>query len=134
SCRTLRLTSRASGRPQRSTDQVRNAELIIRQALFEGRVLDGRDREFKDYVSEKLLPLWNRFPGVREVRVLYALERDEGAPAYAMVLSMKFDSKDALEKALESPVRYESREVTKGLLAMFEGRIHHHVFDLAHGD
>ena len=107
--------------------------MIIRQALFEGSIQDGREDEFKAYVAEKLFPLWQKFPGVREVRLLHGVDRDEGAPHYAMVLSMKFDSQDALAKALESPVRYESRDVTKGLMAMFEGQIHHHVFDVAHG-
>jgi uncharacterized protein (TIGR02118 family) len=107
--------------------------LIIRQALFEGNIHSGREEEFRAYVAEKLFPLWQKFPGVRDVKVLHGVARDEGAPNYAMILSMKFDSEDALAKALESPVRYESREVTKGLTAMFEGRIHHHVFDIAHG-
>jgi hypothetical protein len=107
--------------------------VIIRQALFEGAIHDGREEAFKTYVAEKLLPLWLQFTDVREVRVLYGIGRDEGAPTYAMVLSMKFDSEDALAKALESPARYESREVTKGLLTMFDGKIHHHVFDVAHG-
>ena len=30
---------------------------------------------------------------------------------------------------LESPVRYESREMTKGLLEIFDDRIHHQFFD-----
>ena len=77
------------------------------------------------------MPMWLQFPGVREVRVLYNIERDEGAPAYTMALSTMYDSREALAAALESPVRYESREATKGLLAMFDGHIHHHVFDLA---
>jgi uncharacterized protein (TIGR02118 family) len=106
--------------------------LIIRQALFEGSIKNGREGEFKAYVAEQLLPLWQKFPGVREVRVLHSIGRDDGAPTYAMVLSMKFDSQQALAEALESPVRYESREVTNGLMAMFDGRIHHHVFELAH--
>ena len=38
-----------------------------------------------------------------------------------------------LQAALDSPVRHDSREVTKGLLAMFDGRVRHHVFDLVHG-
>jgi hypothetical protein len=42
-----------------------------------------------------------------------------------------YESREALAAALESPVRYESRDMTKGLLDMFDGRIHHHVFDLA---
>ena len=44
-----------------------------------------------------------------------------------------FDDAEALQAALDSPVRHDSREVTKGLLAMFDGRVRHHVFDLAHG-
>jgi hypothetical protein len=104
--------------------------MIIRQALFEGTIHVGREEAFKAYVSEKLLPMWLAFPGVREVRVLYSIERDDGAPSYPMVLSTMYDSREALAAALMSPVRYESREMTKGLLNMFDGRIHHHVFDL----
>jgi hypothetical protein len=48
-----------------------------------------------------------------------------------MVLWTVYDGRQALAEALESPIRYESREATKGLLAMFDGHIHHHVFDLA---
>jgi hypothetical protein len=48
-----------------------------------------------------------------------------------MVLSTMYDNREALAAALDSPVRYESRDMTKGLLAMFDGHIHHHVLDLA---
>nr|CAD6423866.1 ethyl tert-butyl ether degradation EthD [Rhizobium sp. Q54] len=105
--------------------------MIIRQALFEGRIHEGKEAAFKAYVADKLMPMWLEFPGVREVRVLYAVERDEGAPAYPMVLSTMYDSRDALAEALDSPARYASREMTKGLLAMFDGIIHHHVFELS---
>jgi len=104
--------------------------MIIRQALFEGTIHAGQEEAFKLYVAEKLMPMWRAFPGVKEVRVLYAVERDEGAPSYPMVLSTMYESRETLAAALESPVRYESREVTKGLLEMFEGRIHHHIFEL----
>jgi len=106
--------------------------MIIRQAFFEGSIHAGRDKDFKSYVAEKLVPMWLAFPGVREVRVLYNMERDEGAPYYPMVLSTMYESRDALAAALASQVRHESREMTKGLLEMFTGHVHHHVFDLAH--
>lgn len=105
--------------------------MIVRQAFFEGSIRPGQETAFKAYVAEKLLPMWLRFPGVREVRVLYNVERDQGAPCYPMVLSTMYDSREALAAALDSPVRYESREATKGLFDMFEGHIHHHVFELA---
>lgn len=105
--------------------------MIIRQALFEGRIHEGKEAAFKAYVADKLMPMWLEFPGVREVRVLYAIDRDEGAPAYPMVLSTMYDSTEALVEALESPIRYASRDMTKGLLAMFDGVVHHHVFELS---
>ena len=105
--------------------------MIVRQAFFEGAIHAGRENAFKAYVADILMPMWLDFPGVREVRVLYAVERDDGAPAYPMVLWTVYDSKDALTAALSSLVRYESREATKGLLEMFDGHIHHHVFDVA---
>lgn len=104
--------------------------MIVRQAFFEGAIHAGREDAFKAYVADILMPMWLEFPGIREVRVLYAVERDEGAPAYPMVLWTKYYSREALAKALASRVRYESREATKGLLEMFDGHIHHHVFDL----
>ena len=104
--------------------------MIVRQAFFEGAIHAGREDAFKAYVADILMPMWLEFPGIREVRVLYAVERDEGAPAYPMVLWTKYDSREALAKALASRVRYESREATKGLLEMFDGHIHHHVFGL----
>ena len=104
--------------------------MIIRQAFFEGCVQEGKESAFREYVADKLMPMWLKFPGVREVRVLYAVERDEGAPAFPMVLSTMYDSREALAEALASPVRYASRDMTKELLAMFDGVIHHHVFEL----
>lgn len=44
------------------------------------------------------------------------------------------EERAALDAALDAPIRYESREVTKGLLALFDGQVRHHVFDLAHDE
>jgi hypothetical protein len=103
--------------------------MIVRLALFEGRIHDGCDRDFRQFVSEKLLPLWRRFPGVQDVRVLHELERDDDAAPVPLALSMAFADRQALARALDSDVRRTSREVTQVLLAMFEGRVRHHIYD-----
>jgi hypothetical protein len=103
--------------------------MIIRYALFEGTIHAGKEEAFRAYVKEKLVPLWTQFPGATEVRVLDGTDRDEGAPVYAMALAIRYPDMKTCSAALESPVRFESREVTKGLLEMFTGRVHHHVFD-----
>ena len=63
--------------------------MILRQALFEGTIKAGQEEAFKAYVAEKLMPMWLAFPGIKEVRVLYNIERDEGAPSLPMVVRLQ---------------------------------------------
>ncbi len=102
--------------------------MIIRYALFEGEIHAGKEEEFRAFVKTRLVPLWTQFPGAQEVRVLDGLERDEGAPVYAMALAIRYPDMAAVNVALNSPFRAESREVTGDLLKMFTGKVHHHVF------
>ncbi len=102
--------------------------MIVRYALFEGTIHEGREAEFRRFVRDRLVPLWTKFPGATEVRVMDGLERDDGAPVYAMALSISYTDMAAVGEALKAPVRFESREVTGELLKMFTGKVHHHIF------
>jgi hypothetical protein len=103
--------------------------MIIRYALFEGTIHQGREAEFRAFVKERLVPLWAQFPGAEEVRVLDGTDRDEGAPVYAMALAIRYPDMETCNKALASSVRVQSREVTGELLKLFTGKVHHHVFE-----
>jgi hypothetical protein len=104
--------------------------MIVRQALFRGRIHAGREAEFRRFVEERLMPLWRQFPGVRDVRVQLELDRDAGVDPVPLSLSMVFDDRAAVDVALAAPVRFESRGVTGELLTMFDGRVEHHVFEI----
>ncbi len=106
--------------------------MFIRCAFFEGKVKPGCDDAFALFVKERLVPLWTKFPGAEEVRVLRQHESDTEQPHYAMVLAIKYPSLAAIEEALKSDVRTKSREETADLVKMFEGRIFHTVFETAH--
>ena len=82
-------------------------------------------------MREQLVPLWTQFPGAQEVRVLRQLESDAADPRLEMVLAIRYPSREAIEAALASDVRTQSREVTKGLLEMFDGTVFHTVFEAA---
>lgn len=105
--------------------------MLTRYAFFEGKVKPGCDEAFTTFVEERLVPLWTRFPGAAEVRVLRQLESDVDQPHYAMVLAIKYDSRAAMETALQSDVRAKSREETAELVKMFDGHIFHTVFETA---
>jgi antibiotic biosynthesis monooxygenase (ABM) superfamily enzyme len=115
--------------------RARNPRIIamyIRCAFFEGRVKPGCENAFAAFVKDRLVPLWTKFPGADEVRVLRQKESDTAEPHYAMVLSIRYPSLAAIEEALKSDVRQKSREETAELVKMFEGRIFHTVFEVPH--
>ena len=105
--------------------------MFIRCAFFRGQVRPGQEVAFTRYVREQLVPLWTQFPGAQEVRVLRQLESDTADPRLEMVLAIRYPSREAIDAALASDVRTQSREVTRGLLAMFDGTVFHTVFEAA---
>lgn len=102
--------------------------MFIRCAFFHGRAKPGHEAAFTAYVRQRLVPLWTQFPGAEEVRVLRQLECDVTDPHFEMVLAIRYPSREAIDRALASEVRARSREVTQGLLPLFEGHIFHTVF------
>jgi hypothetical protein len=106
--------------------------MYIRCAFFEGRVKPGCDDAFASFVKNRLVPLWTKFPGATEVRVLRQTDSDTPEPHYAMVLSIKYPSLAAIDEALKSDVRNQSRAETVDLVKLFEGRIFHTVFEVPH--
>lgn len=63
--------------------------MFIRCAFFQGRARPGQEQAFTDPVREQLVPLWTRFPGAEEVRVLRQLECDVADPRFEMVLAIR---------------------------------------------
>jgi hypothetical protein len=102
--------------------------MYIRCAFFRGQVKPGLEAEFNRYIREQLVPLWTRFPGAQEVRVLRQLESDVDDPRLEMVLSVRYPSRESIDLALASEVRLKSREVSKDLIAMFDGTVFHTIF------
>jgi antibiotic biosynthesis monooxygenase (ABM) superfamily enzyme len=102
--------------------------MFIRCAFFKGHVKPGHEAAFNNYIRENLVPLWTRFPGAQEVRVLRQVECDVNDPHLAMVLSVRYPSRESIAIALASEVRMQSKEVSKALIAMFDGEVFHTVF------
>ena len=103
--------------------------MFKRIAFFEGTIAHGRKVDFDAYINDRLVPLWTKFPGATRVEVLREVEAEDGSHRYPLVMQTTYPKRDAIEKALASKARFESREMTKGLLAMFEGRVFHVVYE-----
>ncbi len=102
--------------------------MITRFALFEGTIKPGQVASFREAVLDQLVPLWTQFPGNTEVRVMFSDDRDKGAPEFPLILSISYPDSATMTAALDSPVRFQSKDVTGQITAQFfDGRIHHHV-------
>jgi hypothetical protein len=102
--------------------------MITRFALFDGAVQPGQIEAFRAAVLDELLPLWRQFPGALAVRVSFADARDDGAPEFPLILAVDYPDLAAVDVALASPVRAQSRAATESVLGrFFSGRVHHHV-------
>jgi hypothetical protein len=109
-------------------------QMVIRCAFFEGKIHSGREAEFDTFVQERLVPLWTRFPGALKVRILREIEAEDGSHRFPMILQTTYPSHEAIGIALRSPERFASRDLTKVLLQMFEGRVFHVIYDLNSGN
>ncbi|MBZ4021013.1 hypothetical protein CKO11_00870 [Rhodobacter sp. TJ_12] len=102
--------------------------MITRYALFEGTIKEGQTEAFREAILTEVLPKWRAFPDALAVRICFEESRDDGAPSFPLILAISYPSLEAVDIALASAVRAESKEATESVLARyFDGRIHHHI-------
>ncbi|MBU74587.1 MAG: hypothetical protein CMM73_02620 [Rhodospirillaceae bacterium] len=104
--------------------------MLTRLAIFHGRVRDGQDTAMRRYVEDVLAPLWRQFDGAEEVRVMYGVEQDDGGPEIPLILAITYLDRAAMSRALDSPARYESRDLLPGFFETYlNGSLHHYLMD-----
>ena len=103
--------------------------MLIRCAFFKGTILQEYEESFHTHWQENLVPLWSAFPHLIELRVMREVESDNSENPFPLVMAMKFNSKEDIKEALNSPTRWKSKEVSKKLLGMLNGSVIHTVFD-----
>lgn len=103
--------------------------MLIRYAFFRGRIKPGMETEFAHHVEDKLIPLWTRFPGAKEVRILRQRATDSADLGLPLGIAMCFENEQEIDLALSSPVRLESQVESRKLMEMFDGTVFHAIFD-----
>ncbi len=102
--------------------------MFVRCAFFQGHVKPGLQAAFDAHIAEHLHALWTRFPHVQEARLLREVESDRPDTHFALIIMLRFPSREAIAEALDSDIRYASRDASKPLFDMFDGHVFHTVF------
>jgi len=105
--------------------------VITRYAVFSGELRTGKESQMRAYVNNVLTPLWRQFTGAHEVRVLFQVEQDPEGPTIPLVLAISYANKVAMQRALESPARYKSRDLPPDFYKQYFESINlfHYVMD-----
>jgi hypothetical protein len=103
--------------------------MLTRCGFFQGHVVEGEEAAFDRFIEQRLMPLWRKFPGVTDVRLLRRVEADPNAPTIHMALEFDYPSREALESTLVSAERARAKAETAELMKMFEGQIFHIIFE-----
>ena len=104
--------------------------MYLRAGYFEGTI-ESRDFErFRAHVEREVVPLVLKMPGIRELRVLWGREWQDGAPPYVLAMEHAYDDKAAMEAALASPARDAMRAKLAEVLPLFKGHIRHVNYDV----
>ena len=102
--------------------------MFIRCAFFQGHVKPGLQAQFDAHIAQHLHGLWTRFPHVQDVRLLREVESDRPEQHFALIIMLRFPSREAIADALASDVRHASRAASQPLFDMFDGHVFHTVF------
>lgn len=77
--------------------------MLTRLAIFQGQVREGQAAAMRTYVEEVLAPLWRQFDGAEDVRIMFAVEQDDGGPEIPLILAITYPDRAAMARALDSP-------------------------------
>ncbi len=105
--------------------------MITRYAIFNGTVKTGQEAAMRAWVGEHLTPLWRKFAGAEEVRVLFGIEQDAKGPVIPLVLAITYADHAAMERGLASPARYAARDLLPAFYERFfdEVTLWHYVME-----
>lgn len=103
--------------------------MIVRSAVLEGRVAQGREAAFDAAMAGDVMSAIRRYPGLVDVRLRRPAEKEEGAPPVCMVFDLYFASLDDMKAALASPTRQEVRTIITAAMKDFEGKVYHLVLE-----
>jgi len=99
--------------------------MIIRSAVLEGDVPESDRAHFDREMTATVLPAIRRYPGIRDVKLRWKAEQEDGAPPVYLTFDLVFDSLEAMHAALASEIRQEVRKQLGTIMPLFKGRVYH---------
>ncbi len=99
--------------------------MFVLCAHYLGTVPDENRQAFEKHVEQTHLPLVAKYPGLISLRYLKGVHWNDAEPPYFLTFELGFETREDLDFALHSEIRYAARDDLDNFVPMFDGEIRH---------
>jgi uncharacterized protein (TIGR02118 family) len=104
--------------------------MFVLCAHYLGTVSEENHQAFVKHVENTHMPMVAKYPGLVSLRHLKGVQWNDSEPPYFLTFELGFDSRDDLDKALQSEIRYAARDDLDNFVPMFDGEIRHVLYEV----
>ncbi len=104
--------------------------MFVLCAHYLGSVPDDKRTAFDEHIENIHMPLVAKYPGLVSLRYLKGVRWNDAEPPYLLTFELGFKTRDDLDNALESEVRYTARDDLSNFAPMFHGDIRHVLYEV----
>jgi uncharacterized protein (TIGR02118 family) len=104
--------------------------MFVLCAHYLGSVSDENRQSFETHVKQTHMPMVSKYPGLVSLRYLKGVPWNDAEPPYFLTFELGFESREDLDNALQSEVRYAARDDLGNFVPMFDGEIRHVLYEV----
>ena len=99
--------------------------MMIRTALWIGKAKLGQEGRLKAMLDEELIPAMRKFPGVANIKLMWARDFEDSPPEVFCQVLIEYASPEGMRQMLACSDRAALRPQVLEALGMFDGSVSH---------
>ncbi len=104
--------------------------MFVLCAHYLGSVSEDKRQAFEKHVEETHMPMVAKYPGLVSLRHLKGVHWNDNEPPYFLTFELGFRSREDLDSALQSEIRYAARDDLGNFVPFFDGEIRHVLYEV----
>jgi uncharacterized protein (TIGR02118 family) len=104
--------------------------MFVLCAHYLGTVPEDKRQAFVDHVENTHMPMVAKYPGMVSLRYLKGVPWNDAEPPYFLTFELGFRTREDLDAALQSEVRYAAKDDLNNFAPDFVGEVRHVLYEV----
>ncbi|MBT4889259.1 MAG: EthD family reductase [Rhodospirillales bacterium] len=104
--------------------------MFVLCAHYLGTISDENRKAFDAHVEKTHMPMVAKYPGLVSLRYLKGVQWNDAEPPYYLTFELGFNTREDLDAALQSEIRYAARDDLNNFVPMFDGEVRHVLYEV----